>query len=482
MTRVGDIDGPSPSQSAGTVPIAPKLASPRTADEQPLLSHLWWLPLVFVVASLLVLAVVPIVVDQRVRSVRNGAVAASDRARVLVNDLEAAFATEMLQPDSSEVPGTSLHEAMAEVAADADSLAIAVREVDPEAAERFAHLRPQLADWAASGLSSNTSPGALRRARGILATADSLDLHLERFSDQQRASVRRLEQFDVASALTLAPLALIAIGVVIWGGQRVLHFARVAERERSEVIRSTQARAALLRGVTHDVKNPLGAASGYAHLLTDGLAGDLTESQAEMVRRIQRLVDTAVGTVSDLVDLARADGTTIRVDHIDTDLASVAQEVIDDHRGLAREAGVTLSAVMSPVQVVTDPARVRQVLTNLLSNAIKYTPHGGHIVVRTVHDRRGDQLRVGIEVRDTGPGVPPALRERIFDEFVRVDSAAPAGNGVGLAISRRFARMLGGDVSYGANQPSGAVFTLWLPAAAPAPSRPTALATPPDHS
>ena len=234
------------------MPIAPKVATSRPADEQPLLSHLWWLPLVFVVASLLVLTVVPIVVDQRVRSVRNGAVAASDRARVLVNDLEAAFATEMLQPDSSEVARTSLRDAMAVVAADADSLAVAVREVDPEAADRFSRLRPQLAEWAAAGLNSTTAPGALSRARGILATADSLDLHLERFSDQQRASVRRLEQFDVASALILAPLAFIAIGVVIWGGQRVLHLARVAERERSEVIRSTQARAALLRGVNGD--------------------------------------------------------------------------------------------------------------------------------------------------------------------------------------------------------------------------------------
>ena len=464
------------------MPIAPKVATSRPADEQPLLSHLWWLPLVFVVASLLVLTVVPIVVDQRVRSVRNGAVAASDRARVLVNDLQAAFATEMLQPDSSEVARTSLRDAMAVVAADADSLAIAVREVDPEAADRFSRLRPQLAEWAAAGLNSTTAPGALRRARGILATADSLDLHLERFSDQQRASVRRLEQFDVTSALILAPLAIIAIGVVIWGGQRVLHLARVAERERSEVIRSTQARAALLRGVTHDVKNPLGAASGYAHLLTDGLAGDLTASQAEMVRRIQRLVDTAVGTVSDLVELARADGPTIRVEHVEADLAALAQEVIDDHRGLAREAGVTMTAAMSPVRVMTDPVRVRQVLTNLLSNAIKFTPQGGAIAVRTVQDGRGNELRVGVEVRDTGPGVPPSLREKIFEEFVRADPDAPAGNGVGLAISRRFARMLGGDVTYAANQPSGAVFTLWLQAPMPAPPRPAALAAPRDRA
>jgi signal transduction histidine kinase len=365
---------------------------------------------------------------------------------------------------------------MEQVAADADSLAPEVQRVDAEATQRFDHLRAQLAAWSPPGPGSATPPGALRQARAILATADSLDLHLMHFSENERLAVRRLERFDLASALVLVPLALIAIGVVVWGGERVLHFARVAERERAEVVRSTEARAALLRGVTHDVKNPLGAASGYAHLLADGVAGELTDSQIDMVRRIQRLVDTSVRTVSDLVELARADGTPIHFDHVQTDLAELAEAVIDDHRGLARERGLTLTSELSPLPVVTDPVRVRQVLTNLLSNAIKYTPRGGTIHVQAVQVDDAGGSRVGIEVRDTGRGVPAALRERIFDEFVRGDSAAPSGNGVGLAISRRFARMLGGDVTYAPNEPCGAVFTLWLEASTAGP-RFTALAT-----
>lgn len=462
--------------------IALNDASSRPPNERPLLSHFWWLPLVFVVVSLLVLAVVPIVVDQRVRSVRNGSVAASDRARVLLNDLEAAFATEMLQPDTAGAAAeASMRADVEQVTADVDSLGPTVRAVDAQAAERFEHLRAQLAEWSPDP-SAAIHPGALHRARAILAAADSLDLHLIHFSDRERASVRRLEQFDVTSALVLVPLALIAIGVVIWGGQRVLHFARVAERERAEVVRSTEARAALLRGVTHDVKNPLGAASGYAQLLADGFAGALTDSQIEMVRRIQRLVDTSVRTVSDLLELARGGGAPIQLDHVESDLAAVAQDVIEDHRGLARERGLTVSSVLLPLRVVTDPVRVRQVLTNLLSNAIKYTPRGGSISLRSVQEPHDGRSRVGIEVRDTGHGVPAELRDRIFDEFVRADSRTASGNGVGLAISRRLARMLGGDVTFSPNQPNGAVFTLWLESTTPAASSTTAVAADTDHA
>ena len=463
--------------------IASRVASSQSAGEPPLLNRLWWLPLVFVVASLFVLAVVPIVVEQKVRSVRNGVVTASDRARVLVNDLEAALATEMLQPDSAGLPSeAAIRAEMEQVNADADSLAATVRMVDPQATEQFEHLRAQLAQWRAPVPGGPPSIQAVGRAHAVLAAADTLDMHLMHVSDAARASVRSLERFDVMSALVLVPLALIAVGVVVWGGQRVVHFARVAEHERAEVVRSTEARAALLRGVTHDVKNPLGAASGYAHLLADGVAGELTARQVDMVRRIQRLVDTSVQTVSDLLELARADGTPMKVHRVAVDLGAIAHEVVEDHLGLAREAGLTLSSALSPLSALTDPIRVRQVLTNLLSNAIKYTPRGGAISLRTVEERRGSACYAGVEVRDTGPGVPPELRERIFDEFVRANSVAAAGSGVGLAISRRLAHMLGGDVTYAPNRPSGSVFTLWLEASVPSESKAAALAAARDHS
>jgi signal transduction histidine kinase len=252
----------------------------------------------------------------------------------------------------------------------------------------------------------------------------------------------------------------------MWGGRRTLRFARIADKERAQVVRAAEARSALLRGVTHDVKNPLGAAAGYAQLLEEGIVGPVAPPQLEMVRRINRLVRTAVQTIADLLDLARAEGE-LHVEYATADLAAIAREVVDDLRGMARERSVDISFAAEPTQIVTDPLRIRGILANLVSNAIKYTPANGQVHVNIV--RRGTPGSgggaIGVEVRDTGRGVPPELRERIFEEFFRVRSSGAGsadGNGLGLAISRRIARLLGGDVTYADGDRGGSVFTLWL--------------------
>lgn len=117
---------------------------------------------------------------------------------------------------------------------------------------------------------------------------------------------------------------------------------------------------------------------------------------------------------------------------------------------------------------MTDPLRVRQVLANLVTNAIKYTPSGGHVRVSIVNSQRAtDRGKVaGVEVRDTGPGIPSDLHEKVFEEFFRVPNAgvrATIGNGLGLAISRRIARLLGGEVTVADADGGGVVFTLWFP-------------------
>ena len=133
---------------------------------------------------------------------------------------------------------------------------------------------------------------------------------------------------------------------------------------------------------------------------------------------------------------------------------------------MAQEHGLSLCAKTEPTRLVTDPLRVQQVLANLLSNAIKYTPRDGSIRVRIIRDEQGarQDARVGVEVRDTGPGIPADLRARVFDEFFRVRASGVStnGNGLGLAISRRIARLLGGDVVYADNDGGGSIFTLWL--------------------
>ena len=429
----------------------------------------WWVPSAFVILSLLALLGTPIAVELRVRGLRTRYTDGSEHARVLLNDLEASFASQLLLRNRPPEPrDTILGATQAHLEEDEVGLRAATREAGPAAVARLEELSKRLHDWETS--SHRETSASAEEGLMLMATAEHLDDELTRISVSQRTEIRRLEHLNVLYAAILAPIALVAMGVVLWSGRRVLEFAGVAERERAEVVRAAEARTALLRGVTHDVKNPLGAAAGYAQLLEESVVGPLSEPQLGMVKRIHRLVHMSVQTVTDLLELARADGGDLPLEYAEADLAAIVAEVVEDHKGLAQEHGLSICVKTDPTHLVTDPLRVEQVLANLLSNAIKYTPRDGTIHVRIVKDERRPARagRVGVEVRDTGPGIPPDLRARVFEEFFRVRASGYAanGNGLGLAISRRIARLLGGDVTYADNDGGGSVFTLWLRAPA----------------
>ncbi|MFI5228274.1 MAG: sensor histidine kinase [Gemmatimonadales bacterium] len=440
------------------------------------------------VLAVVLLFITPLAVANRVTPIRNELTNVTGPARVALNDLEAGFASQLL------VRGH-------EIAAN-DSAAVATREHLDHDERELEFLVPQMGlaataqlhdlstlvrDWLADGGAGAARSSAVR-ARDVFATAERLDSLIVQRSNAQRAETRRLEHYNVVAAAVLAPIALFSILLIIWAGNRVQSFANAAARERAEVLRAADARAALLRGVTHDVKNPLGAAAGYAQLLEEGLVGPLTEPQRQMMRRIQRLVGMSVQTITDLLELARADAGGLHLEYAETDLAPIAAEVVDDHQGAAREHSVTIEAANESAPIVTDPLRVRQILSNLVSNAIKYTPAGGSVAVRVVHEPNASGGRVGVEVRDTGPGIPAELRSHVFEEFFRVRPATEAarGNGLGLAISRRIARLLGGDVTYSDAKPHGSIFTLWLEprdrSSAATPARSRDGARPPDPS
>ena len=272
-------------------------------------------------------------------------------------------------------------------------------------------------------------------------------------------------------------LALVAAAVV---GALVLRLRRLAdetERRRrqatdalEEAARAAEARQRLLRGITHDVKNPLGAARGYAELLSLGVKGPLNDEQVQLVNGVDRSIHSALAIISDLLDLARADSGGIQVQRVQVDLREIARNAVADHQAAAEAAGHRISARIpdaAPVATYTDPARVRQVLDNLISNAIKYTPAPGQITVG-VNGKAGDtpfgRRAVSISVSDNGPGIPGEHREHVFNEFTRLDDSTDLkGHGLGLAIARRMARLLGGDLGLAETAAPGATFVLWLP-------------------
>jgi signal transduction histidine kinase len=268
--------------------------------------------------------------------------------------------------------------------------------------------------------------------------------------------------------MALVPVALLALAAVAYLARRTLLLSHEASQRRLDAEAAMASRSALMRGVTHDLKNPLGAALGYADLLSDGVLGPVPESQIQVVWRLRHLLAATLETVNDLVELSRAGQGGLRIDRNDTDVVAIAREVTDDYRAMAAAAGLRLE-VHAPDNVGlvrTDPVRVRQVLGNLLSNAVKYTPRGGCVQVRAsviADDTIGHA--VALSIVDDGPGIPADLRERVFEEFFRVPTTSSAdGAGVGLAIARRVARMLGGDLRLADTPGGGATFTLLLPA------------------
>jgi signal transduction histidine kinase len=270
-------------------------------------------------------------------------------------------------------------------------------------------------------------------------------------------------------------LALLAAGVVAALAVRVRRLAHIAERRRRQMAealeqsaRAAEARQRLLRGITHDVKNPLGAARGYAELLSMGLKGSLNPEQETLVQGIERSINNALTIISDLLDLARSDSGGVTVNRVNVDVNDIVRDAVEDHRAAAETAGHEIvCATSGMLHCFTDPTRVRQVLDNLITNAIKYTPAPGRIIVRTdsnADDAPFGRRAVAIRVTDNGPGIPVEQRERIFDEFTRLDdNSSLKGHGLGLAIARRMARLLGGELGVADMRGPGATFVLWLP-------------------
>jgi signal transduction histidine kinase len=414
-----------------------------------------------VVLALLVLLVVPAAIEHRLAGLRDS-LAAGEHARAVVNDFEASFATELLLRRGAVGSRGVTPDAASKLDADVVELRATLHEIDGMSLARFDSLSNLLAIWRTS--TGDGSGTAASHGLRLIASAETLDAYLTEFVVRQRQGAMGLSRYDVFIPAILAPIALLGMMVSMWSARRLQLFAKIADDEREETIRASQSRAALLRGVTHDVKNPLGAANGYAQILEEGIVGALEPQQADMVHRIRRLLDVSIQTVTDLLELARADGT-LHLEYSTTDLASIMTEVVEDHRGMAQEHGVTIEATGQATPVVTDPVRVRQILTNLVSNAIKYTPEGGQVGAHIVHRApSGGRAQVGIAVEDTGPGIPRELESKVFDEFFRVrGNEGSSGNGLGLAISRRIGRLLGGDVTYAPRDEVGSVFTAWLP-------------------
>jgi signal transduction histidine kinase len=302
-----------------------------------------------------------------------------------------------------------------------------------------------------------------------LIAAANLDEAITQAIRDRRMRITKGEQVQQRTSALLGLLALFA-AVAAWRlGRRARAAALDAERRRAALADVMASRARFMRGVSHDLKNPLHAIDGHAQLLESGMRGPLTAEQQDSLARIRRSAKAMTHLIEDLLELARAESGQLPITLDTIVVHDVVHAVVEEHRAAAEAVGLRLDYAPegSDVVVLTDPARVGQVLGNLLSNAIKYTPPGGNICVRAEPaPHRGAEhvsTALAIHVADDGPGIPPAHSAEICGECPRRAPHDKPGAGLGLSIARRIARMLGGDITVSGHGDHGSRFTLWLP-------------------
>ncbi|HEX2210545.1 MAG TPA: GAF domain-containing sensor histidine kinase, partial [Longimicrobium sp.] len=225
--------------------------------------------------------------------------------------------------------------------------------------------------------------------------------------------------------------------------------------------------------MTHEVQTPLNAIIGYLELLEMNVSGALGDTQRSYVQRAQDSSRHLLRLVRDVLDFSKSETAQLAVEQEEVSAAETARDALALVRPLASGRLVTLvdeTACAAGLCYVGDEYRVRQILVNLLTNAIKFTPAGGQVTLQC-HTRAGDgdgaEPSLFYTVADTGDGVRPDDAERIFEPFVQGAAGLTrpyGGTGLGLPISRRLARLMGGDVTLERTTGPGAAFALRLPA------------------
>ncbi len=221
---------------------------------------------------------------------------------------------------------------------------------------------------------------------------------------------------------------------------------------KEEADRANRLKSAFLANMSHEIRTPLGAILGFTDLLREPQIPE--EDRSKYIDIVTRNGEQLASIINDILDLSKVEAGHLVLDYTETSPRVAAEDVISLLKVKANEKNLELQYIAeasSPEFVRTDDLRLRQILMNLIGNAVKFT-QTGFIKVRSYSetDPQTAKRRLCIEVADTGIGIPATDFEKIFDAFVQADvtlSRRYGGTGLGLALSRKLARSLGGDIT-----------------------------------
>jgi signal transduction histidine kinase len=231
----------------------------------------------------------------------------------------------------------------------------------------------------------------------------------------------------------------------------------------TRLMRFDELKSNLVATVAHEFRTPLTSLRMALHLCVEQVVGPITEKQADLLYVARQDTERLQQIVDDLLDLSRIQSGRIELHQRPVDAASIARDAAQAFRAPAEAKGIELRLELLPSlgTVVADPERIDLAFANLVGNAVKYTPAGGRVAISA--ERHDGVVRYA--VTDNGPGVPPELRQAIFEKFFRRPGATTPGAGLGLFIAKEIVEAHAGKIGVEGEPGHGSTFWFELPAA-----------------
>ena len=245
------------------------------------------------------------------------------------------------------------------------------------------------------------------------------------------------------------------------------------EKERTELYerlyKLDQLKTQLFANVSHELRTPLALILGVTEKLA--LSDETSPTQHADLQRIETNARTLLHHVNDLLDVAKLEAGKMVVNYAELDLAKLVRQTAAHFDSLAHERSVKFTVAASEIITAqVDPAKIQRVLSNLLSNAFKFTPPGGAVRCSLQRSENAPQPEVTLLVADSGPGIPVAARDRIFERFFQIEESSTrrfGGTGLGLAIAKDLIELHGGSIRVADAPEGGALLAVVLPLNAP---------------